>query len=218
MTVGRTRQRGFTLLELLVAITLLGVLMAALLGALRLGARVWETGEARLDASTRLQVVQEFLRQQLGQTVPLTEITDEPGASPAMLFVGTSEGLRFVSLLPAHLGGGARLMELALRPHARGGEPRDLVLRMRPLQLTDDGPGPGETEERVLIEAIESLEVAYFGAERDGAAPTWWQEWQEQRTLPALVRMRVGFPQGDRRRWPELIVGLMVDLPPPFQL
>jgi hypothetical protein len=28
--------------------------------------------------------------------------------------------------------------------------------------------------------------------------------------------MRVGFPQGDGRRWPELIVGLMVDLPPPF--
>jgi general secretion pathway protein J len=218
MTARRTRQRGFTLLELLVAITLLGVLMAALLGALRLGARVWETGEVRLDASARLQVVQDFLRQQLGQTVPLTEMTDEPGASPAMLFAGTSESLRFVSLLPAHLGGGATLMELALRPRARGDEAGDLVLRMRPLQLTDDGLAPGETEERVLIEAIESLEVAYFGAEREGAAPTGWQEWQDQRALPALIRMRVGFPQGDDRRWPELIVGLMVDLPPPFQL
>jgi hypothetical protein len=29
--------------------------------------------------------------------------------------------------------------------------------------------------------------------------------------------MRVGFPEGDRRRWPELIVGLMIDLPPAFQ-
>jgi general secretion pathway protein J len=217
MTAGHTRQGGFTLLELLVAITLLGVLMAALFGALRLGARVWETGEARLDASARLQVVQDFLRQQLGQTVPLTEITDDPGASPAMLFAGTSDGLRFVSLLPAHLGGGASLMELALRPPALGGEAGDLLLRIRPLQLTGDGPAPAEPEERVLIEAIESLEVAYFGAERDGAAPTWWQEWQDQRTLPALVRMRIGFPQGDRRRWPELVVGLMVDLPPPFQ-
>ena len=178
---------------------------------------MWETGEARLDASARLQVVQDFLRQQLGQTVPLTEITDDSGASPATLFAGTSDGLRFVSLLPAHLGGGASLMELALRPPALGGEAGDLLLRIRPLQLTGDGPAPAEPEERVLIEAIESLEVAYFGAERDGAAPTWWQEWQDQRTLPALVRMRIGFPQGDRRRWPELVVGLMVDLPPPFQ-
>jgi general secretion pathway protein J len=213
----RARQRGFTLLELLVAITLLGVLMAALFGALRLGARVWETGEDRLDASARVQVVQDFLRQQLGQTVPLTAITDDPRASGAMLFAGEREGLRFVSLLPAHLGGGASLLELALRQPASD-EPGDLVLRMRPLDLTGDRLAPAAMEERVLIAGIESLELAYFGAERPAAVPVWWQEWQDQRSLPSLVRMRVGFPQGDRRRWPELIVGLMVDLPPPFQL
>ncbi len=59
--------QGFTLLELLVAITLLGLLMAALFGGLRLGARVWETGETRLDASARVQIVQDFLRQRLAE-------------------------------------------------------------------------------------------------------------------------------------------------------
>jgi prepilin-type N-terminal cleavage/methylation domain-containing protein len=42
----RATEHGFTLLELLVAITLLGLLMAALFGGLRLGARVWETADA----------------------------------------------------------------------------------------------------------------------------------------------------------------------------
>jgi general secretion pathway protein J len=218
MTALDTRQRGFTLLELLVAITLLGVLMAALFGALRLGARVWENGEARLDASARVQVVQNFVRQQLGQTVPLTAVGDDPRAAPAMVFVGTSGGLRFVSLLPAHLGGGVSLMELALRPSPDGGELQDLMLRMRPLDLTGDGTTRPEPEERVLIAAIASFELAYFGVGRPGAAPVWWQEWEGQQTLPALVRMRIGFPERDRRRWPELIVALMVDLPPAFQL
>jgi general secretion pathway protein J len=218
MSTRHVPQRGFTLLELLVAITLLGVLMAALFGALRLGARVWETGDARLDASARVQVVQDFLRQQLGQTMPLAALTDDPRASGVLVFVGANDGLRFVSLLPEHLGAGASLMELALRRPARSGEPSDLVLRMRPLDLGSDGLASSETEERVLIERIESLEVAYFGVGRADAAPVWWQEWQDQRSLPALVRMRVGFPPGDGRRWPELIVGLMVDVPPPFQL
>ena len=214
MTARRESARGFTLLELLVAITLLAVLMAALFGALRLGARVWETGEARLDASARIQVVQNFLRQQLAATIPLIETTRDPRALGGLLFAGTSEGLRFVGLLPEHLGAGASLMELALRP-AQGRGPGDLVLRMRPL---DPGDGEAPGEERVLVTAVERLELAYFGPGQPGAAPTWWQEWQGQRSLPRLVRLRLAFPTGDGRRWPELIVGLMVDLPPPSQL
>jgi general secretion pathway protein J len=218
MTAHGVRERGFTLLELLVAITLLGMLMAALFGALRLGTRVWETGEARLDASARVQVVQDFLRQQLGQTVPLAEISDDRRASGAMLFEGASEDLRFVSLLPEYLGAGANLMELGLSAPHGAGQASDLVVRVRRLDLLDGTASETETEERVLIEGVESLELAYFGSERPDATPKWWQEWQGQRSLPRLVRMRVGFPEGDGRRWPELIVGLMVDLPPPFQL
>jgi general secretion pathway protein J len=218
MTAGRHRERGFTLLELLVAITLLGLLMAALFGALRLGARVWETGEARLDASARVQVAQDFLRQQLSQTVPLAEIADDPGDSGAMLFDGASARLRFVSLLPEHLGAGASLIELALNEPAQGGQASDLVIRLRPLDLSGNGEVDPRTEERVLIEGIESLEINYFGAEAQGGEPVWWREWQGQRSLPRLIRVRVGFPQGDGRSWPELIVGLMVDLAPLVEL
>jgi general secretion pathway protein J len=217
-TARQAREAGFTLIELLVALTLLAVLMAALFGALRLGTRVWETGEARLDASTRVQVVQDFLRQQLSQTVPMTEITNNPRISGAMLFTGASRELRFVSLLPGHLGAGVSLMELAARPRPRGGRSADLVIRIRPLDLTDDAGTQSETEERVLVEGIESIELAYFGAERAGTEPVWWQEWQDQRALPTLIRLRVGFAKDDHRRWPELLVSPMVDLPPPFQL
>ena len=37
---------GFTLVEILVAITLLGLLMAALFGGVQLGVRAWESSEA----------------------------------------------------------------------------------------------------------------------------------------------------------------------------
>jgi general secretion pathway protein J len=209
--------RGFTLLELLVAITLLGVLMAALFGALRLGARVWETGEARLDDSARVQVVQDFLRRRLGQTMPLTEVTGDPHAAGELLFAGEPDRLRFVGLLPEHLGAGAYLMELALGEPAQAGAPGDLVIRWRPLDLANEGDTSRQTEERVLIEDVEHLEIAYFGGSLTDQEAGWWQQWQQQRSLPTLVRLRLAFPAGDGRTWPELMVAPMVDLAPPSQ-
>jgi len=211
------QQAGFTLLELLVAITLLGALMAALFGALRLGTRVWETGEAQLDASARTQVVQDFLRQQLGQTVPLIQFADR-GRIDSMLFVGTSDWVRFVSMLPEHLGAGARLMELERRESTRSGGSADLVIRIQPLDPTENDGATADDEERVLIENIESLEINYFGSASPNAKAVWWQQWQDQRDLPRLIRIRVDFPPDDRRLWPELIIALMVDLPPVSQL
>ena len=112
----RAAEHGFTLLELLVAITLLGLLMAALFGGLRLGARVWETADARLDASMRTQIVQDFVRQRLTETLPLetTAARTRRGGRLRIAFVGTIEAVRFASLLPENLGAGMYLMELAL--------------------------------------------------------------------------------------------------------
>ena len=119
MSDRRARQaaaHGFTLLELLAAIMLLGLLMAVLFGGLRLGARVWETADARLDASTRIQIVQDFVRQRLAETLPLEALAPEQaqGSDFAPLFQGTAQTVRFAGLMPENLGAGLYLMELVV--------------------------------------------------------------------------------------------------------
>ena len=211
----RARERGFTLLELLVAITLLGLLMAALFGGLRLGARVWETGESRLDAAARIHIVQDLLRQRLAQALPLEAVLEEgEGYEPA--FLGQVDGVRFATLLPDHLGGELVLMELVLAEAGPEGT-ADLVLRLRRLEPDAGIEGDVPPEERVLLERVESLELAYFGPFRQDEPPEWWEAWEGRAELPQLLLLQLRFAEDDPRRWPGLIVQPMIDQALTFQ-
>jgi general secretion pathway protein J len=209
----RATEHGFTLLELLVAITLLGLLMAALFGGLRLGARVWETADARLDASMTTEVVQDFIRQRLTEMLPLetTPLDLAEAAASEPVFMGTAAAVRFASALPENLGAGVHVMELALvvGDHADG--TGDFVLRWRPLELDERSAEEVEPEERVLIENVEALELSYFGSMDPAQPADWWQAWEGRAELPRLIRLRLRFPENDQREWPELIVQPMVD-------
>lgn len=194
--------QGFTLIELLVALTLTGLLSVILFGGLRFGVRAWEAGGDHVDRVSRIEVVQSLLRRQLAQTrlPPL-----EANASGAAVFVGEPGRLFFVASLPAHHGiGGSYMFRLGDSEHD-GRSDLTLAWRLyRPELLASDAPvlEDGTT----LLEDITGIELSYFGAPDPERAPQWWAAWDGVNGAPQLVRVRVEFPPGDSRRWPDLIV------------
>lgn len=194
--------QGFTLIELLVALTLMALLTITLFGGLRFGVRAWEAGGGHMDQAVNIEVVQSLLRRQLSQT-RLPPQADNAGLIAA--FVAEPGSLIFVAPLPAHRGiGGSYLFRLG--PSERDGR-SDLTLAWRlyrPELLASDPPmlGDGTT----LLEDIAGIELSYFGAPDPEQAPQWWGAWDGINDAPQLVRMRVEFPTGDSRRWPDLII------------
>lgn len=203
---------GFTLLELLIAITLLGLLMATLFGGLQLGARVWERGEARLDQSARLQVVQNFLHDRLVQSYPL-DVVDDRTSRRALAFEGSSDALRFVTLMPEHLGTGFVEFVVAVGDQV---DTKQLIVQWRPFDVSKPLPqaADAELQVKVLLERIEDLEISYYGAPSRNLPAAWYEEWREASVLPQLVRIRLSFAPADLRHWPDLIVHPMTDAAP----
>ena len=184
-------ERGMTLAELLVALTLLGMLSVMLFGGLRFGARAWERSEARsaeMNATVRTHA---FLRARLSETARPDSVTGEAGR------------LAFSALWMTALGGaGFYEFELSRRDQT-------VVLAWR-LAPAEGGPAevPEElTGERVLLEGVSGLEVAYFGQPPGYPAAEWLERWEPDWTAPALIRIEVAFAD-PRTVWPSLTVGL----------
>ena len=207
-----SRSDGFTLLELLVAMTLLALLLAILFGGLRTGSRVWEAGDQRSDDLARLQAAQSFLRRQIGDLFPL-HLEDGSRDAPVVAVAGDETSFSFAGLLPTHFDfTGFQTISVGVIDKSDG---RHLAVEWWPFDAEDTAPATVPDERRsLLIENVESARFSYFGADEQDGAARWVDEWRDWQAPPSLVSIAVTFDGGDRRYWPTLVIRVPSTAPP----
>ena len=205
----RSNTAGFTLLEMLVGLTLLGVLLILIYSALNIGLRAWDTGDQRASEASHQRIVQSFLRRELGQVFP---IRWRGIAESRIAFEGGKADIKFVTAL--NLGasvkeGGLQWGHLYLADDAApdGKRRQSLFLKRESFDLhAKDWSGLEEAKPTRLIEGVKEIEITYFGAENDTTDPKWTDEWNLPLRVPLLVKISVKTDLG--RDVPDLVVAL----------
>jgi len=104
----RKRESGVTLIELLIAITLLSVLSVAMVISLRVGLSAMNKADARLMSNRRVASVQRILEEEIEGLMPVTADCQPPGqAGPTRtisFFQGEFQSMRFASTYSLRLG------------------------------------------------------------------------------------------------------------------
>jgi len=201
--MGNARARGFTLLELTIALVLLALLSTVLFGSLKLAGRSTDSGEAKADAVSSMRLAENFLRTNLAQEHPLRmrKMVQFP-----LLFSGRNDELRYAAELPARVaGGGIWFYRLAV--HADDPKSPLVLERVIPDLSAAAMPEFDNADRSVLAEGIAKLVIGYYG--RDSGAvtsttPTWRDRWDDTQRLPLLIRIDVTPKLG--RPWPTLFV------------
>ncbi len=196
------REAGFTLLELLVGLTVLAMLVALIPGALRIANRAWTTSQA-LVSETESASALLFVEQHLAGAMPLIE-TSEEGAN-SIAFEGGAQSLRFVATLEnGPLGGGLYKMELAA-PSGAALESSQLVLRLFAFsRVRSSEQTAAPIEDRTLLSGLESARFRYFGAQALRRDPEWSETWTSPDRLPDLVELTI-VPRGAPSAAPQTI-------------
>ncbi len=185
------RARGFTLLEVLIALGLISIIMVVLFSSLRTASRAWDAVDRavyRLDEARR---VQRFLDDRLSRAVMLRLKT---GRGNPVAFAGDEEHLTFVTPLFEFLEFGG-IYTVDIRYKADG---KALMLRFAPFDPTRPlSDQLDEAQEDTLLETVESVRFGYL--DRRGE---WRDRWDRARP-PRRVRIAI---EAAGERWPEMLV------------
>lgn len=209
----RAHQRAFTLLEVLVAITLLGLIMVFAYQGLRTGAHTAAQGEAAIERVNRLRLAQEFLRSQVARALPMA--FDQDDTLGSVVFEGDGEVMRFVAPMPGYLSSGGPYIQTLLLTRADGGG-KQLLFDHEVLRYGEEAEQPREAmEDRDPVLLLSGIKDAEFGYLAPGESlddePEWVDEWRQVNSLPLLVRIRLEMTEESRIQWPELVIAPRVD-------
>ena len=200
----RRDERGFTLLELVIALAIVGALLVVAFGGLRVAVAAWTQGEDRADAHQHLRGVALVLARALGGTYPYrAPIGLAP--DPVLLFRGGEQSVDFVTQsVPFPFTVPVAFAAVTIAVDAKEGPPA-LVIRQRVLPNRD----PFADAVVVLRDpSIQRIDLEYLN-DRAEWQKTW--ETENEDMLPRAIRVVIGSTRGGRvEAMPPMTIALPV--------
>ena len=197
--MNRDAAAGFTLLEVLAALVVSGLILAALSGGMRFGELALQAQARDIAVENEVGPVDRTLRLLIAQAVPGAAETEAK-------FRGTARTLSFRTVMPEGLAAvRTREADVSIGVNAS----HRLFLTWLPWYRNRIIPVP--PPQRVdLLSNVDHIEFAYWDPSLNLPPGGWVTAWVGT-SVPKLLRVRLIFIKGAGMRWPEIIAATARD-------
>ena len=186
--------KGFTLLELMIAITITAVIVVIIFGALRISIRAWEKGEKDVDTRQRQRIVLDLIKRQLASTC----VSEAWGKDRQLVSLkGDNKSIEFVSHIPMVPGNrfGLVYVQYAVKQD-KDKLKEHLAFYEKNIALLDkkgDAVNPDESDFSELLPGMKSIVFEYLKERPDEEASPWQNSWDPSvdKGVPRAVRITI---------------------------
>jgi len=180
---GDNTQKGFTLLELLVSIVLIGLIVAIVGASMRLGYRSLDKGEKKAILSERFKVSLNLMDAQIQSGVAFKTTGETVDETNQYIFEGKKDSLRFASNYSL-MGGQKGYVIVAYRIETGTNEKRTLFAQENTIGIENQ-------KEVKLLEDFDDIHFEYFFKEATAEEGQWIEEWTDTMRMPAKIRIHL---------------------------
>lgn len=184
-------QKGFTLLEALLAITILSIITGAIMAGIQLGKRAWSL-ERTTNSNDEFEAASRYLSSTFMKTYPKkTSVKYDQLVRTFVRFEGHENSCSFITLSEGYSQwGGLILNEIGVEQVVEGlnlsiwtkvfRDSDELLINHNNMIKTD------------LIKKITLFQLSYYGSQNPSQAPKWESSWVNETFLPKLISITIG--------------------------
>lgn len=213
---------GFTLLEIVVAISIMGLMAVMVFSSLRLALNSYDRGQERIESEAISRALADHMKRQIASLYPLVPdgglgLTEEgpnavinspmlqlsnqgnPGNRPQapLLFYGEPESMTFISVVPlVHVNSPGLVIVRYGLARDEGGNYYLGAMEMpyRGLESFIMMTESPRGKPLPVIEGVEQVQFSYYGFDQIAQRFQWFQQWNgaEAMAVPSAVRIQHG--------------------------
>lgn len=189
--------RGFTLIEVVLALTIFALMGGILYGAFSLGHSAVEKSQANSTRNQKLRSIADLLGSYVRSAFPYRESPQEQTA----FFEGDSESLTFVSAYSQGMGGRGMAKIQITKDEDENGRATVKLQETAPVRINSEAAAAGQTHGIVLHDDVREFRLAYLDPQAE--EEIWEERWDasERRMLPRAVRFTYQDDRGKEVRW-----------------
>lgn len=200
-------QRGFTLLEMLLAMVMISLIMTMAYSGFKGALKATRSGERAMERATDMRAAYQFVHRQIERILPLAFNADREGI---IVFEGEQDRIRFVAPMPGYLGAGGPYVQELTFEQSYEGDGLELVFRFAVLQGYQEG-ALEEVEPVVLLTDIQEGSFRFMGFDDRGSLTDWQDLWEMPSLAPTAINLDLLMAEESQIIWPEMKAAVMVD-------